>query len=427
MSSLTYWERECQFMDVIRLMESRGVRIDTDECNRQIAIGQQKMKEILVDLKGLNPGSPKDLKALLVDKIGLPVLARTPKGAPSFTKDVMEDYDAILEAETIVAEEARRIAQQVLEFRGWQKTVSSNYISYLDKLSPDGRLRPNYLLHGTKTGRMSCNNPNLQQIPRSTDKPWNGHLKRVFIPQDGYVLLNVDYSQLEFRLGSAYAGQQNLLDIFNSYRATGVKRDVFTEMSAVLNRPRHDCKTLTYAKMYGAGLLKICIMLGEQIPDQIVNSYMSDSKDARYAARNWLLDRTDAGQFYQEWEQEYKELVALARRVNKVAENRHYIKYWTGRRRHFQHGIGAHKAFNSLIQGGGAEVVKSAMIRLAEEIDGPECRMLLQVHDSVLFEVHADKLADYRGRIADVMANVESERNFGVHFATDSDLWGIAA
>jgi DNA polymerase I-like protein with 3'-5' exonuclease and polymerase domains len=110
----------------------------------------------------------------------------------------MEQYDEIL------SHSDDKRAQLVLEFRGWQKAVSSLYKPATELVSIDGRIRPNFKAHGTKTGRLSCESPNLQQIPRSGTKPWNGDAKQTFIPELGFKLVEFDYSQLEFRLAAAY-------------------------------------------------------------------------------------------------------------------------------------------------------------------------------------------------------------------------------
>jgi DNA polymerase-1 len=392
------WERELDFMDCLMTMESRGVRIDQAMARREEAIGTGRMIQIIKELGGLKPTSSTDLKKLLIDKIGLPILWEhcTPKGKPSFDKKAMEDYDALLEAR---GDEFGNTAKLVTEYRGWSKTVSSNYIPYQRLLGPDGRLRPNYWMHGTKTGRLSCREPNLQQIPKESTKRWNGHLKKVFIPKPNYVLLNVDYSQLELRLASAYAKQENWLQVFNTVAdSLGKYPDVFTAMSETMGMPRGDCKTITYAKMFGAQAGKIALLIGG---DPV-------------AARN----------FIKQWEEEHDRIVELTETVNAKARARGYIYYWTGRQRHFPYPGEARKAFNSLIQGGGAEIVKSAMLRLFREVDNPECQMLLQVHDAVVFEVLESKVDYYEPIIKELMQDVKREIDFRVSFNVESEFWG---
>lgn len=392
------WQRECEFTEVIMAMESRGICIDTKMAKREQAIGEGRMLQITRELGDLKPSSPQDLKKLLIDRIGMPVLKLTPNGKPSFDKKAMEEYDQLLEER---ADDYGDVANLVLEYRGWQKSVSSNYIPYQELLSPDGRLRPNYFLHGTKTGRLSCRKPNLQQIPKESDKRWNGHLKSVFISKSGYVLVNVDYAQLELRLASAYAQQENWLRVFNAEcDENGEYPDVFNAMSTELGVPRQGCKTITYAKMFGAQAAKIALLLG------------GDPKAALG--------------FIREWESSHDRIVKLAKNVNDTARRRGYINYWTGRRRHFQYSSESHKAFNSLIQGGGAEIVKSAMIRLYKEVDNPDCQMLLNVHDAVVFEIKENKVDYYEPIIKEVMQDVRREIDFGVNFNVSSEFWGLA-
>src|SRR5690606_39266387 len=137
------------------------------------------------------------------------------------------------------------------------------YRSYLEHVSPDGRLRPDYKHHkdeddgGTVTGRLSCANPNLQQIPKSGKKPWNGGVKRSFIPTPGYELWEVDYSQLELSLGTAYADVKELMEVFNDE-----SRDIFSEIAATLGLERDPTKTYVYSTQYGAGINRLVSALG---------------------------------------------------------------------------------------------------------------------------------------------------------------------
>lgn len=385
------WQREIDFMEAVRDMERHGIRVDIARCRHLEAVGMATMNTIQYELGGLNPGSPRDVEKLIIEKAGLPYLPDHPRSKKtqkySWTKDVMQEYEEIIEARG----SDNDVAQKILTFRGWQKTVSSNYRAYQKFADSEGILRPNFKLHGTKTGRLSCADPALQQIPKETEKPWNGQLKKVFIPRPGYVLLGRDYSQLEYRLGAGYANQQNVLEIFNDET-----RDLFTEMAGILNRSRNDVKTLTYAKTYGAGQAKLELMLGN-------------------GARKFIKD----------WESQHNRMVALSQRVNDTGRDRGYIRLWTGRRRHFDHWKESRKGWNSLLQGGGAEIVKSAMIRCHKEFyRDPDCNLVLQVHDELLFEVKEEKLTYYDLMIKHLMEDVVDEIDFGVKFKTESKIWG---
>src|ERR1044072_9974467 len=143
-------------------------------------MGEFRMTELLDEL-GYNLGSRKDLEKLLIEDLGLPILDGqvTKSGNLSFAKNFMEEYEEILSTMD------SPVAQNILEYRGYQKAVSSYWKAYLRLVSPDGRLRPNFMQHGTKLGRLSCRDPNLQQIPRATEKPWNKRVKAGFLARPG--------------------------------------------------------------------------------------------------------------------------------------------------------------------------------------------------------------------------------------------------
>ena len=392
-----YWdEHKMKFVRVVIGMERRGIKVDVPMCERMRLHGAMIMEDMVELLDGLNPGSSKDLSTLIIDHLGLPIVKPT-KGTsslpveewkPSFDKEAMEQYDRILE----MRGEDDETAQYVLTYRGWQKACSSNYKPYVELLSPDGRLRPNYKMHGTKTGRMSCINPNLQQIPRKGDKPWNGEMKTAFLPEEGYSLWEADYGQLEFRLAAAYAHEEGLIQVFRE------GRDVFTEMSNRLGMSRQGTKTLTYTIQYGGGLNRISTVFGvtTERADSIRSNFYSTYPGLRQVSN-------------------------LAQRKGKYVGK---IKLWSGRYRHFVNPEReAHKAFNSVIQGGAADIVERTMIRLYETVDNEEeCRMLLTVHDSVILEIKQGLEEKYLPMIKDAMENIEPD--FGVKFAVDIHRFG---
>lgn len=376
-------------------LESWGIRINEPLCHSEIERGEKRLREIREALDGKNPSSPRDLEKLLVVELGFPVVARTDTGRPSFDKNAMAKYDELLE------ELNSPIAKLVLEYRGYQKTVSSNWRSYLKFLDNDGRIRPSYKLHGAVTRRMSCVEPNLQQIPRISDKPWNGNLKPGFIPEDGYELWEADYSNLEFRLTAVYAREPQLLEVFNS------EGDVFTAIADEIfphrtnrRKARQDSKTAVYAWLYGARAKRLMLSLG-----------LSSVEEAE-EIRQLLLSR-------------YRRLGAKIKEAERKCLKRGYVTLWTGQRRHFDNRqADKHKAFNSVIQGGGAEIVKSAMLRLSSAgFNHNDCRMLLQVHDSVLFEIRKDLVEETLPCIEKVMSDVEPIFS-SCNFAVKAKPWG---
>ena len=387
------WEEKQKFIRVLIAMESNGVRVDTDFCDAMAEEGEIRQSEIRQLWKRrfdreLNPMSRKDLEFLLIDQLRLPTVLNRKTGRPTFDKSAMEQYEQILKLVN------NPLADEILEYRGWNKSVSSNYKSYLSHLSPDGRLRPNFKLHGTKTGRLSCEKPNLQQIPRSGQKSWNGEMKKCFVPEDGYELVECDYSQLEFRLAAATARVPELLDAFAE-----PTRDVFSEMATSLGWPRQKCKLHTYATIYGAGRDQISFVHG--------------------------VDVARAGELIDNFYRLYPNLRKASRMAAKEVERNGKIELPSGRFRHFQYPQSeSHKAFNSYIQGGAADIVEGSMVRCAEAglNDGTRSRMLLQVHDSVLFEVRKDDVEEAKIEIEKIMSSVEPD--FGVVFKAAPKRWG---
>lgn len=401
------WPAKQDLVRVLLEMKRRGVRINQGLAGEQVEIGEQRMKELAAELgypaipkkptkRYPNPDpsplpvlGPIALTEIFIERLGLPVVKKSKAtGKPSFDKTVMEEYDERLEL--IDSPEAKLVK----EYRGWQKAVSAAYRPYLELVGSDGRLRCSYKTHGTVTGRLSCSEPNLQQVPKTSDKIWNGKVKQCFIAREGYTLLNADFSQLELRLGTAYAGEESLKQVF----AEG--RDIFTEMSVELGFTRDRTKTFVYSTQYGAGVNRIMTAFGVTAPE----------------ARK-MLDK---------YASTYPRFKALADRCAMAAEQTGRVKLWSGRYRHFMYSSESFKAMNSVIQGGAADIVERCMVACFQRLDNEDCRMLLQVHDSITWEVKTELVEEYMPKIKAVMEDVSSyvgHDDFDVKFAVDVDFW----
>ena len=402
------WATEQKFVrDVMGPMIDLGIKIDTAFCVREYMKGVAAMQEEKSWL-GINPASPKQLKTLLVDELELPVVKHTKacvkckkrmpvashEGPPSFDKDAMKEYDFMLEAK----QDER--AKSILRYRGWQKTVSSNYKPYMDLCDSDAVLHPGYKLHGTRTGRLSCEQPNLQQIPKSSDKEWNGHLDQAFIARDGFSLWKFDYSQLQFRMTVAYAKQYDLIEIFNDHA-----RDIFSEMAADMGWLRHNVKTLVYLILFGGGANRAMVAFG-------------------------LKTLAEGKALVEEFHSRYPRIRAVSNEASRTAKLLKYVSYWTGRRRHFfSNGAPHYRAFNAVIQGGEAEIMKRVMIQLQEEVCDENCRMVLQIHDAIAFEIRTGMEDVYLPRIKKVMDEAQAIKDFcdyvgvDIAFKTEYEPW----
>jgi DNA polymerase-1 len=392
--SFSLWELEREWHRFIIKMEACGIALDEELIRSEIEQGEQRLREISQELGG-NPGSPKFLQDLFFNKLGLPVVKYTSGGKsgkkkPCFDKTAMAKYEELLERKNDIT------AQRVLEYRGYQKTVSSNYRAYIELRSHDGLLRPNYKLHGTVGPRMSCEKPNLQQIPRVSDKSWNGSLKKAFVAHSGYTLWNFDYSNLELRVAAVYAQEENLLQAFRN----GFKP--FDEMAERLGWPRQDCKTFTYTVSFGGGYNRIHEVFGVSM------ARAEEMRDIEFFGA-------------------YPALRTFSKKCQDRAAIRGYIKLWTGRIRHFQFPKSeSHKAMNSVVQGGAAELVKHAGIKIGHLIDWDECKILLQTHDSYTAEIKNGTEDKWIPLIKETMEDIKSiyEPLAKCPYPVEVKIWG---
>ena len=194
---------------------------------------------------------------------------------------------------------------------------------------------------------------------------------------------------------AAYAREQKLIEIFMD-----PDRDLFTEMSLAMGLPRPDTKTGVYATGYGAGLKKLATIFGSvEAAKRFKDSYFSI----------------------------YPGLQGVTDNATRIAKGQGFVRYWSKRRRHFADPMAeGHKAMNSVLQGGAADVVKRQMVRVwkgpCDYNNNPECKMLLQVHDSIVFEIEKGKVDKYRPEIVSIMEDVQPD--FGVPFRVDFHRWG---
>lgn len=380
------WSYESRFMRLLINMESEGVGIDRDFLIAKRDLGLLRM-DTLESVLGFSPSSRADLSNYLFDELNLPVLSTSPKtGKPSLDKSVMEQYDDMLQVHDNPS------ARYLLEWRGWQKAVTSLYIPMLT-LERDGKIHCHFKVTGTKTGRLSCEKPNLQQIPRKSEKSWNGDARKAFNAGDpDYDLVGYDYSQLELRLAAAYGSEQRLISEFEKDDS-----DPFTVYSKIIGASRQDTKTFFYSNIYGAGTAKIAKTLGKSFDETKV--------------------------LHEKFLESIPGIALASRRTQELAGSRRFVRYWTGRRRHFPYRKDVdeklYKAFNSVLQGGAAELVKHAMLRL-EEMQDDDFKMVLQIHDEIVFKVRRGKLDKYHDEIVKRMTDFPQ---FGVRFKTERKVW----
>jgi len=332
-----YFEREMKFLMVLKEIEARGLLLDRSETAVKLNAAVERMRAIQKEL-GFDPAKRIALARRLFgtppDGLGLPVYAY---GAPSksFPLGVPTMNDAIL------SRYSHPVVGLVQEYRRVQKTESTYLRPWWEKSRSDGMLHPTFKPWGTITGRLSCENPNMQQVPR------NSYLKTLFYAPDGYTLTEFDFDQIEFRLAVAYSKDQSIIADLRE------GSDVHSIVAKQLGISRQAAKTTNYLMLYGGGIGKLASVL--RIP---FNS---------------------AKEFWEAYQIKYAGLTRASASATLAAQQRGHIKYWTGRIKPFRSSKEHHKAFNAAVQGGSFEIMKRSMLALADA----GVPMVNQVHDSV--------------------------------------------
>lgn len=353
------WDREEQFCYFLMSMESHGVLVNVEKAKELAAYCEARRGEIQDEL-GFDPMKPDQLAKVLFSPapVGLGFLPlgfgkpskSHPDGRPVMDKHALAHYE-------------HSIVERVLEYRGLVKAESTWFQGFIDHLWPDGRVHSDYRQHGTVTTRLSCGSPNMQQLPRvdeddTESKIIKHQVKSILSAPEGFELWEADYSQLEPRLAACYSEDPALMDIYRN------ARDIYQETADNLEITRYQAKQLFLAIMYGAGKAKTAEMLGVPISEAMT-----------ILSEFWEL---------------YPRLQKTVADASAVAASKGYVRLWTGRRRHFKWPSEQFKAFNSILQGGGAEIVKESGLRLRKEL--PELRITTQVHDSYWFELKSASL-----------------------------------
>ncbi|RRN55578.1 DNA polymerase I [Pseudoxanthomonas sp. SGNA-20] len=362
-----YRDIEMPLVQVLERIEANGVLVDMEELRRQSADLSRRMLEAQERATALagrsfNLDSPKQLCALLFDELKLPALVKTPKGQPSTNEEALEAIADLHELPRII-----------LEYRGLAKLRST----YTDKLpemvNPEtGRVHTSYHQAGAATGRLSSSDPNLQNIPIRTDD--GRRIRRAFVAPPGRKLVACDYSQIELRIMAHLSQDAGLLRAFASgadiHRATAA--EVFGRpLEEVTVNERRAAKAINFGLMYGMGAFGLARQLG--------------------------IDRGQAQDYIALYFSRYPGVRDYMERTREQARERGFVETVFGRRLHLEYinarnaaqRAGAERAaINAPMQGTAADIIKRAMIAvdawLAPHAD--RARMLLQVHDELVFE-----------------------------------------
>ncbi len=400
---------EMPLVPVLSRMERTGVRIDCDhlhglsgELEEQMA----RLERAAHDAAGqsFNLASPKQIQTILFEEQGLPVRQKTPKGQPSTAEAVLQE----------LADEGYELPRLIIEHRGYAKLKST----YTDKLPelvhPDtGRIHTSFHQAVTATGRLSSADPNLQNIPIRSET--GRRIRGAFTAPEGYCIVAADYSQIELRIMAHLSGDEGLLRAFadgiDIHQATAA--EVFgVATEAVDGEQRRAAKAINFGLIYGMSAWGLARQLG--IERDEAQAYV-DRYFERYPGVRDYMDRTRE----RAREQGYVETV-FGRRLH-LPE----IRSGNGQRRQYAE----RTAINAPMQGTAADLIKRAMIAVDDWLrgdDAPDARMVLQVHDELVFEVATSEVEAFREPL---MARMTAAGSLAVPLEVEvgsGDTWGAA-
>lgn len=368
-------EMELPLLGVLSRMERRGVLIDSDALflqSNEIANRLSELEEQAYVLAGqpFNLASTKQLQEILFDKLGLPVIQKTPKGAPSTNEEVLEELAF-----------SHELPKVLVEHRGLSKLKST----YTDKLpqmvNPQtGRVHTSYHQAVTATGRLSSSDPNLQNIPIRNEE--GRRIRQAFIAREGFTVVAADYSQIELRIMAHLSQDQGLINAFTQgkdiHRSTAA--EIFgVALDEVTSEQRRNAKAINFGLIYGMSAFGLSRQLGIGRAD--AQSYM-DLYFKRYPGVQTFMH-------------DIREKAKAQGYVETLFDRRLYlpdINSSNGMRRKAAERV----AINAPMQGTAADIIKRAMIQLDQKLQNdPDIAMIMQVHDELVFEVRSEKVAFY--------------------------------
>ncbi|NNN51715.1 DNA polymerase I [Vibrio sp. 2-2(9)] len=403
-----YEEIEMPLVPVLSRIERTGVFIDEMKLSAQSVeitarLDELEKKAYEIAEQEFNMNSPKQLQAILFEKMGLPVVKKTPSGTPSTNEEVLQelalDYP---------------LPKLILEYRGLAK-LKSTYTDKLPKMiNPStGRVHTSYHQAVTATGRLSSTDPNLQNIPIRNEA--GRRIRQAFVAPSGYKILAVDYSQIELRIMAHLSGDQALLNAFRDGKdihAATAAEIMGVSIEDVSSEQRRRAKAVNFGLIYGMSAFGLAKQLG--IPRGEAQAYM-DTYFERYPGVMQYMEDTRS-----------------------TAADKGYVETIFGRRLHLpeiksRNGMrrkaAERAAINAPMQGTAADIIKKAMLLvdqwIQEEGNG-RVKLLMQVHDELVFEVEESSLSEIESKVQKLMESAAELKVPLVAEAGHGDNWDQA-
>ena len=376
---------EMPLMKILAKMELAGISLDTDWLSRESVDLENDLRELeqkIFELSGeeFNMNSPKQLGEILFEKLKLdPKAKKTKTGQYSTSEEVLQKLAY-----------KHEIIQHILKYRTYQK-LKSTYVDALpSEIEPkDNRVHTTFSQTTAATGRLSSLNPNLQNIPIRTAR--GQQIRGAFVAEEGKKIISADYSQIELRLIAELSGEDNMIKAFQNgedIHASTASKLFKIPLDQVDKTQRSQAKTVNFGIIYGQGAFALAEQTG--------------------------LSRTEAKQMIDSYYENYPKLkIFMTEQVEKARKNG-FVETILGRKRHLKdinsnnfvvRGHAERNAVNAPIQGSAADIIKVAMIDIDKALSegGFKTKMLLQVHDELLFEVPEEEIETIKALIKEKM------------------------
>ncbi|MEZ9835910.1 DNA polymerase I [Vibrio sp. 10N.261.52.C11] len=403
-----YEEIEVPLIPVMSRIERTGVFIDDmllGAQSQEIAVRLDELEQKAYEIaeQEFNMNSPKQLQAILFEKMGLPVIKKTPSGAPSTNEEVLQelalDYP---------------LPKLIIEYRGLAK-LKSTYTDKLPKMinAETGRVHTSYHQAVTATGRLSSTDPNLQNIPIRNEE--GRRIRQAFVAQHGWKILAVDYSQIELRIMAHLSGDKALLEAFQQGKdihAATAAEIIGVDIESVTTEQRRRAKAVNFGLIYGMSAFGLAKQLG--IPRGEAQHYMDTYFERYPGVMQYMEDTRSAAS-----EQGFVETIYGRRLHLPEIQSRNGMRRKAAER----------AAINAPMQGTAADIIKKAMLLVDEWIqaegDG-RVKLLMQVHDELVFEVEESSLAEIESKVQELMESAAELEVPLVAEAGHGDNWDQA-
>eukprot|EP01029_Cantina_marsupialis_P004789 TRINITY_DN1501_c0_g1_i2.p1 TRINITY_DN1501_c0_g1~~TRINITY_DN1501_c0_g1_i2.p1 ORF type:complete len:933 (-),score=37.38 TRINITY_DN1501_c0_g1_i2:6236-9034(-) len=380
-----YEEIEVPLIPVMSRIERTGVFVDDmllGAQSQEIAVRLDELEQKAYEIaeQEFNMNSPKQLQAILFEKMGLPVIKKTPSGSPSTNEEVLQelalDYP---------------LPKLIIEYRGLAK-LKSTYTDKLPKMinAETGRVHTSYHQAVTATGRLSSTDPNLQNIPIRNEE--GRRIRQAFVAQHGWKILAVDYSQIELRIMAHLSGDKALLEAFQQGKdihAATAAEIIGVNIEDVTSEQRRRAKAVNFGLIYGMSAFGLAKQLG--IPRGEAQHYMDTYFERYPGVMQYMEDTRSAAS-----EQGFVETIYGRRLHLPEIQSRNGMRRKAAER----------AAINAPMQGTAADIIKKAMLLVDEWIqaegDG-RVKLLMQVHDELVFEVEESSLAEIESKVQELM------------------------